>query len=55
MIASTMRRKTIDIILILLSFGFIAIPLAALFWHQPKFFPFIQNASLLLSLKRFFP
>jgi len=55
MIASPIRRKIIDTILILLSFGFIAIPLAALFWRHPKFFHIIQNPSILLSLKRFFP
>ena len=52
MIASRMKARIIDIILIILFFGFFAIPAAALFWHQPKIFLFKPNASILLFFFR---
>ena len=55
MITSQMKARIIDIILIILSFGFFAIALAALLGRQPKSFLFIPNTSILLFLKRFFP
>jgi hypothetical protein len=55
MIASRIKARIIDMILVILSCGFFAIFLAALLERQPKNFLFIPNASILLFLKRFFP
>jgi hypothetical protein len=52
MIASRMKARIIDLILLFLFIGFFAIPLAALFWHQPKIFLFKPNASVLLFFFR---
>jgi hypothetical protein len=45
MIASCIKGRIIDIILIALFVAFIATPPAALFWHQPKIYLVRSAAS----------